>query len=243
MDNTDHKCCCCYGPQGPQGVPGVQGPQGMQGVPGIDGSPGLQGPQGPQGVAGSMGPAGPQGPMGLPGIQGIQGIQGIPGKDCDCNQMKTPYANVWSQVNQSLSANGGGSDFVKYEGANSVSADFDISAANVSGQVKALKSGIYLVSWVINGQLAPPFPAPVPSWGVGLYLNGVYVGGSSSAGFSQSPDDDAESISQSVIIALAANDVLALKSVSSAPIELKAIHPELVVPITCASLVIARVSI
>jgi len=77
--NSEHRCCCCFGPQGPQGVPGLQGPQGIQGVPGQDGKPGQVGPQGPQGVAGLNGQPGPQGPSGFNGAPGLQGQAGAQG--------------------------------------------------------------------------------------------------------------------------------------------------------------------
>jgi hypothetical protein len=79
------------GPAGPAGVAGPAGPAGANGAPGATGPAGPQGaagPQGPQGPAGaagaagsqgSQGPIGPQGPQGIQGAQGIQGPQGPQG--------------------------------------------------------------------------------------------------------------------------------------------------------------------
>lgn len=217
-DDYTHNYCCCI--QGPQGIPGLQGEQGIQGVPGPQGIPGPQ------------------------GVQGVQGLQGPAGKDCDCNQTGSGrcYVSVYSLVDQQLGVNGSPTDFAKFELTSVGVGDcLDWSMAS-QGIIKVLKSGDYKVEWLINGQLAPPFPSPVPSFGFGVYKNGVAIPGTSVAGFSQSPDNDAECLTQLLNISLAANDILMLKSVTTFPVNLKAVHAELVVPMTSASMSIMKIS-
>lgn len=233
-------CCGCFGPQGPQGVMGPQGPQGIQG---LQGNQGPMGPQGPQGVHGAEGQMGPQGPQGVPGAMGPQGLQGVPGKDCDnTNCCNFAYLNVFSQMDQTVAAHNQANNFAVFEKVNDATVDFDTSLAASQGIIKFLKDGDYLISWVADGMLASPFPAPVPSWGFGLYLNNVFVPGSAAAGFSQSPDDDASVLTENIIIKIKANDILQLINVGNFAVLLKAIHPEFVIPMTSCSLTISQIS-
>ena len=211
MWHRDCPCCCEQGPQGPAGL---QGPQGIQGVPGSQGVPGPTGLQGPQ------------------GLQGPKGDKGDPGKDCVCNNA---YINLFSESDQDLSAFGAGSDFAKLDKTGVMTADFDISLAASQGIVKFLKAGVYQIGWDGNGHLAAPFPGPVPSWGLGMWKNNVFIPGSAIAGFSQSPDDDAEALAAIFNVTMAAGDTIQIRNVSTFPIVLKGIHPELVVPMTSAS--------
>jgi len=215
-----HMPCCLQGPQGPAGL---QGPQGVQGQ------------SGPQGI---MGPSGVQGP------QGLQGPKGDPGKDCDCSQVGSKaYFNLYSQIDQHLTASGGALDYCKFPSANAITApDFDISQSNVSGEVKFLKAGTYQIGYSVDGHLEAPFPSPVPSFGMGLYLNGNFVSGSAEAGFTQSPDDDSISLSCTVIIDVKAGDMLKLRSVSTSPVNLVSFHSDLVVPMASSTLFALQVS-
>ncbi len=209
----DHKNWCCL--QGPQGVPGPQGPQGVQGVSGVQGIPGQTGAQGPQ------------------------GMQGEPGKDCDCSQTSAcmRYANVYASAPEVLSAFGAGSDMVLFDKQNLVSAgDFDLSQVNVTGDVKFLKHGVYHISWQVQAKIVPPIPTPVPSWSFGLWLNGVLVPGSIASGFLQAPSDDAAHSSGEVIIEVAANDLLVLRSASLNQVLLNPNITGSAFPITPASL-------
>jgi hypothetical protein len=238
--SEEKNCCCCYGPQGPQGVMGPQGPQGIQGVKGSDGRPGAQGMQGPLGLTGSQGTPGNQGPQGIPGIQGPQGLQGIPGKDCDCSPY---YLSLYSIKDQTLGANGSATDSAKLEALGvGTAAAFDWSLAATTGVIKVLIAGVYQCQWDADGMLAPPFQSPVPSWGLALYRNGVLLPGSAVAGFSQSPDDDATCLSALINVSLAVGDLLQIKNVGKVPIFLKAIHPELVAPMTSASFSALKIS-
>lgn len=216
-----HKRCPCCCEQGPQGVPGIQGPQGIQGVPGTQGVPGPTGMQGPQGV------------------QGPEGPKGDPGEGCDCFKV---YLNMYSQSNQTLAAFGAGADYAKLDSLNVASPDFDLTQAATLGIVKFLKAGVYQITWTANGQLAPPFPGPVPSWGLGVSLNGSFIPASPSAGFSQSPDDDATGLASVFQISIAANDVIQVRNVATFPIMLTALHPELVVPMTSISLTALKIA-
>lgn len=213
------ECCCCI--QGPQGVPGLQGPQGIQGSPG------------PQGIPGQMGVQGPQGLQGPPGICNCDDCEQ---RECKCCEI---YANVFSILDQALSQYGGPTDFVKFEQQNIVSADIDISSANVTGEIAFLKSGIYALSYSVEASLLPPFPAPVPSWAFAIFKNGIMVPGSSFGGFNQSPDDDIENAAGQLIIRILAGDKINLRNiVTNQGVFLKASHPELAFPVTCANMMI-----
>lgn len=188
----EHRCC----DQGPQGVPGLQGPQGTQG------------PQGPQGI------------MGLTGLQGPQGLQGVPGKDCDCNDREchcpVGYCNVFSDSKQQVASSG----VVLLQKQNSVSSDFDISTISSDGKIKFKKSGIYLLSFDCNGQITPPFPAPVPVWSIAFYMNGSLIPGTNSGAFLQSPDDQMSHAGMRTLVSVSASDVLTLQNTSTLAIDL-----------------------
>lgn len=159
--------------------------------------------------------------------------------DC-CNR---PYLSIYSILDQKLSPNGGPLDYAQFQGINDISApDFDVTGMNAPGQIKFLQAGHYLIAYSVNGRLDSPFPQPVPSWGMSIYINGAQIPGSASAAFSQSPDDDALCVSNNVIIPIAANDILMLRSISKKPILLKGIHTELVVPVAGACLSILKVA-
>ena len=145
------------------------------------------------------------------------------------------YINLFSEVDQNLTAFGGILDFAKLDNLGLSSGDFDISLASSNGIVKFLKSGIYQIGWDANGTLSPPFPSPVPSWGLGMWKNGVFIKGSAIAGYSQSPDDDATAVAAIFNVTMSAGDTLQFRNVSTFPIFLKATHAELVVPMTSTS--------
>ena len=217
-------CCECHGPQGPQGMPGPQGAQGVQGPNGLDGLPGPLGPQGAQGVPGVQGQNGANGipgPQGVPGVQGLQGpqgLQGVPGKDCECEQRECecslPYCNVWSEVNRVVGQWASPTDMLLFEGSNQVSPEYDISMANVSGEVKILQHGIYQLSFGVIGTLEAPFPDPVPPWALDLFKNGIRVPGTTFGGFNQSPDDKIENADGRAIIECFPGDLLKIRNVT-----------------------------
>lgn len=209
-----HKKDCCGCQQGPQGVPGLQGEQGIQGIPGS------------QGVAGTQ------------GIQGVQGLQGPPGKDCEHQPCDCPsaYCNVWSEVNRIIGQWASPTDTFLFEGANEVSAEFDISMANITGEIKVLQNGIYEMGFGVIGTLQPPFPDPVPPWCVALFKNGSRVPGTSFGGFNQSPDDKIENADGRVIVQCNAGDSLMLRNITLLHgINLVAISPHLAFPASVAT--------
>lgn len=234
------RCCGCK--EGPQGVPGMQGPQGIQGQPGHDGhdgQPGPMGPTGPMGPKGDQGIPGPQGQMGLTGLQGPQGSQGPPGKDCEPREpdcCHRAYLNMYSLSNQIIDPNGSPNDFAFLELADEISVgDFDTTLAATQGLIKFLKAGIYQLEWNVNGQLAPPFPAPVPSWGLAMYRNGLLIPASASASFNQSPDDKSNACSMVFNLRISAGDVLRIKNISKSSLILQATHLDLIAPTVAAS--------
>jgi hypothetical protein len=244
------------GPQGPAGQTGAQGAQGLQGVPGgmgpqgpagQNGAPGPQGPQGNEGPTGPIGPQGqigqngaqgaqgPQGAIGPMGPQGIQGLQGIPGADCEGGCVR--YLNTYATVAQTISAYSNPGDTVLFDAVNSVSAgDFNLSMANVTGDVMFLKHGIYHLAWQLQARITPPVPNPVPSWSFGFWINGVLVPGSVYSGFTQAPGDDACHSTGDVIIEVKAGANLRLRNTSISSVSLNPNITGSVFPITIASI-------
>ncbi len=242
-----HRCDCCpQGPQGPQGIqgpPGVAGPAGPQGQQGSEGPQGPQGLQGVQGQKGDMGDQGPKGDKGDKGDAGAQGPKGDTGPQgppgvCECPEA---YTNVWSQSNQSKGAFGSASEAALFEGAND-SVGFDTSLANISGALRCLVAGDYLISWHATGHLTPPFPAPVPSWAFSIFKNDVFVPGGSGLGFTSSPNDELIATSGAIIIELAVNDMIKLKNITNASVDLVSAVASLAFPGTSASVQIALIS-
>lgn len=246
------------GPQGPSGQTGAQGAQGLQGVPGgmgpqgPAGQNGTPGPQGPQGNDGALGPIGPQGQIGQNGAQGsqgpagaigpmgpqgVQGIQGPSGKDCDNSSCCVRYLNSYATVAQVIGAYLSGTDTVKFDAVNSISAaDFDMTMANISGDIKFLKHGIYHLAWQLQARVTPPVPNPVPSWSFGFWINGVLVPGSIYSGFTQAPGDDACHSTGDVIVEVKAGDLLRLRNTSLSSVNLNPAVNGSVFPITIASI-------
>lgn len=246
------------GPQGPSGQTGSSGSQGLQGVPGgmgpqgPSGQNGSAGPQGPQGIEGPSGPIGPQGQMGQNGAQGPQGpagaigpmgpqgvpgIQGASGKDCDNSSCCDRYLNTYATVAQVIGAYLSGTDTVKFDAVNAFSAgDFDMTMANISGDIKFLKHGIYHLAWQLQARITPPVPNPVPSWSFGFWLNGVLVPGSIYSGFTQAPGDDACHSTGDVIIEVKSGDMLTLRNTSVSSVNLNPAVTGSVFPITIASI-------
>lgn len=239
-----HPCDCC--PQGPQGPQGVQGQPGVMGPAGPAGQQGAQGPQGPQGLQGlpgakgdngDRGDMGPQGPKGDQGPMGPTGPQG-PAGDCHCDHA---YASIYSQADQIMTAFGAGVDYVKFEGVNE-SLNFDLSNAALLGEVKVMKAGYYEISWNMNGQLAPPFPSPVPAWAASLFLNGAVVPGAAGCAFTSSPNDEISHTHGGCILSLAAGDILKLRNITTSATDVRGFLGSLAFPNTAASLQISLVS-
>ena len=221
MCSDDKNCCCCVGPQGPQGIQGPvgligpQGIQGIQGIPGQSGQDGQQGLQGAQGIQGSQGIPGLDGPPGQTGPQGPQGIQGIPGMDCDSDCCKQAYLALYSLMPQLIPSLGSAT----FEAMTANSGDFDISNASTTGEIKCLTHGYFLLNWGFDGLLAPPYPFPVPAWGLGVYLNGVLLPGTTSGSCSISPDDICTHTSAAEIIEFKVGDIIKLVNICTLPLQ------------------------
>ncbi len=201
-----HDRCCEVGPVGPQGVQGLQGVAGPQGNPG---SAGLQGPVGPQGAQ---------------GLQGIQGPEGKcdQGEDCHCEEPE--FAEVFSIVDQVLSASLGPNQpgqVALLEKSIYATANIDISLAASQGKIKINKAGWYDVATGICASLNP-IASPLPVWSLSLFKNGVIVSGSTFANMTLSPEQKANEIVADVFLHCDAGDVLELANTSVAAIQLSA---------------------
>lgn len=206
-------CCCqdCVCPPGPQG------PVGPQGMPGLQG---LQGLQGIQGVPGSVGP------------QGSQGLQGLQGPMGPCCPVVGTYTSVYSLTDQTLLSG----DSPVLELVSETTSSFDLSMAPVTGQIMALKSGIYLINWSVSGLLSPPYASPVPAWAFAIYQNGFPVLSTASGSFSITPDDTSTYNSGIAIISIAAGDVLQLVNTSTMAFSAISSVAGVTIPVTSASL-------
>jgi hypothetical protein len=223
-----NKCCL----QGPQGVPGMQGAQGLQGVPGAQGVPGQTGAQGIQGMqgtsgSGAVGPMGPAGPIGPMGPAGPAAGGNLPYLNmyAAAAQIVQPY-NVPAVADQVL---------LNSQNANSGALDFDASQANINGDIKFLKHGIYHIAWQLQARIST-LVQPVPSWSFGFWLNGVLVPGSIYSGYTSSPNDDAAHSTGDVIIEVKAGDTLRLRNTSVNAVSLNPNITGSVFPITIASI-------
>lgn len=249
---SDHRngCCCSVCPPGPVGPIGPAGPSGLQGPAGPSGLQGPMGAQGPMGNSGSVGPMGPIGPMGLQGPMGPSGPAGANGPQGATGPVGPigpagpagpgalmSYFNLFAATAQNLTAAGGFAQNVLFDSLNAVSAgDYNLSLAASLGQAQFLNAGVYEISWQVQGNVTPPLPAPVPSWGFGLYLNGVLVPGSVYSGFNESPNNNATNATGSVIISIPANGILTLRNVSSVPVSINPFVLGLVAPSAVATL-------
>jgi len=210
----------------------VQGPQGSQGTQGL---PGAQGVDGTQGIAG---PVGPQGTQGLPGTQGLdgpagpQGVQGLTGPQGPCCPLASTYTSVYSLVNQTM-VSGGSPTF---ELIGETTASFDLSMAPITGEITALKSGVYEIEWTVDATLTPPIPATVPAISFGVYKNGILVANSVGANFSLSPDSISTHISAPAIVTVLVGDVIKLVNTSTNAVSVNATLPGSTVPVVAAQI-------
>ena len=203
--------CCdvgATGPQGVQGLAGATGPQGIQGVKGVDGA------------------QGPLGATGLQGAQGLQGIQGPEGKcvEGNCKCVDPEYAQVYSTVNQKLSASTGANlagGVALLENAVVATSNIDISQAALNGKIVINKAGWYDVQMGICAALSS-ISSPLPVWSFSLFKNGIIVPASTFANMTLSPEEVANEINADVFVHFIAGDVLELANTSNEPINLNA---------------------
>ena len=116
-----------------------------------------------------------------------------------------------------------------------VGSDFDLSMANVTGDIKFLKHAIYHLGWQLQARITSPVPNPVPSWSFGFWLNGVLVPGSIYSGFTQAPGDDACHSTGDLQIEVLAGQSLRLRNTSVSSVNLNPSVTGSVFPITIAS--------
>ncbi|MES2199606.1 MAG: hypothetical protein V4489_05525 [Chlamydiota bacterium] len=197
--------------------------------------PGPQGPQGLQGVAGT----GIQGPQGIGGPQGPQGIQGLTGPQGPCCPVTSTFADLYSLTDQTLAP---GSAAI-LENVSFSSAGLDISMAPITGEVTALKHGIYQVLWSVEGIVTPPIPSPTPSMSMAIYLNGSPVLSTAGANFQISPDADCTHTTISSLMELNIGDVIKLVNTSVNPVSLISNLPpgSSLIPVVAAQLNITLV--
>lgn len=207
-------CCCtiCDCPAGSQGPAGANGVDGAVGPQGVTGAMGPQGPVGPVGAQGDIGPVGPTGPAGVN------------------NGQSAAFFSIFSTADQTIPSNGS----VLFENTPLNTASFDGSQASSTGIITINKPGIYSVTWGIDGRLAMPFPAPIPAWAFGIFVNNFLNLGSTAGAFTSSPDIDVIHTTNSFIVQLNAGDTLQLVNVSSSSVDLKSTVNGSTVPLASA---------
>ena len=216
QDNCCSSCICPQGPQGLPGTAGIQGASGIQGVPGLQGAAGVQG---------------------LVGPQGTQGVQGVVGPTGPCCPVSLSVANIYSVEDQTISTN----QSVLFQNVNAIAvADYDISLMATTGEVIFLKTGIYAISFTVEGLLTPPFPDPVPAWSFSLYLDGSPVPGGCFSSFTLFPDQLTTTAAGKVIVYVASGQVLTLQSTSILPVNIVSSVFGSIIPVTSASITIAQ---
>lgn len=168
---------------------------------------------------------------------GAQGPTGPQGPCCQTPGGARSVANVYSVLDQDTPSGA----VVLFQNTNPITAaDYDTSLMGTTGQITFLKTGIYHIGWTIEGQLTPPFPAPVPAWSFSLYLDGVPVPGSCFSSFTLFPDEATTTAAGTVIIAVAAGQVLTLQSTETLPVSIISSIPRSTIPETSASIVIEQ---
>jgi hypothetical protein len=126
-----------------------------------------------------------------------------------------------------------------FNGLNVVTgSSYDASMLNTTGEITFLKAGNYLLSWTAEAQLTPPFPDPVPGWSLSFFLDGVPIPGSCFSGFTLYPDELTTNTGGTVVVPVAAGQVLTLLNTSTLPISLISSVPGSMLPETSISIVI-----
>ena len=164
---------------------------------------GAQGPSGAQGFAGNQGPMGSQGPAGIPGPVGEVGpccSFGLPG-----------WANLYSQLSQTINPFNTAGDTVLFEGINSATSGVDTSLAAINGSITINSDGLYKIDISAQG-----FNLSFANiWSLALYLDGLFVPGSSFGGFNDNTGEVGQSSEISVTIPIIAPQVLTVRSNST----------------------------
>jgi hypothetical protein len=187
-------------------------------------------PPAAQGPIGAQGPAGPTGPIGSTGPQGVQGPEG-PQSPC-CPGGIAVNASLYSLLNQTIAPFGTTGDTITFEDANNVTTGFITTVVGTTGDIFFTQNGVYEIQYTVQGFVPP---SDRPAWSVGLYLDGIYVPGSS---FATHTDEDEifGNSGGSVIISVASGQALRLRNNTSQTVFLTATTPGIVNPLTSASI-------
>jgi hypothetical protein len=144
------------------------------------------------------------------------------GGECGCD--KPEFAEVYSQLPQSLIASPGASlsgGIVKFENVIISTANIDSSQSNISGQIKVNLAGWYDVAAGMTAYLNP-IPNPLPVFSLSLFVNGNIVPGSTFSNLPLSPAQGSNEITADTFIYLNAGDVVTLGNTSNAQLFLAA---------------------
>jgi hypothetical protein len=140
-------------------------------------------------------------------------------KPCDC---PNEFAELYSIVNQTLSASPGGNQpgqVCLLERTVFATPNIDVSNAAVNGQIVVNLAGWYDIATGICGALNP-ISSPLPCWTLSLFVNGIIVPASTFANQTISPEQKANEIVADVFVHLNKGDVVTLANTSTAPIQL-----------------------
>jgi hypothetical protein len=227
------------GSTGPTGFDGPTGPTGAVGAQGVVGPTGAEGPAGATGSAGPTGVTGADGPTGPAGEPGATGPQGVTGPTGTANI--GAYAGLYSVEMQIIEPNGSAaSDTVHFEGYNALMGGIAIEQTATTGEIIFQEGGVYHIDFFIKGRLAQTLLTPLP-WSFGIYLDNIFVPGSSYA-VEVGPYNDLHEINGGLIIAIQPGQRLSLRNTSNQRVELVSMSDTFVVPQTAASLVIYKLS-
>jgi len=141
---------------------------------------------------------------------------------CECP--KPEYAEVYSQVNQTLAASPGPNQkggVAMLEKTIFSTSGIDVSQAAGNGKIIINKAGKYDVYTGICGALNP-IQSPLKVWTLSLFLNGVIVPASTFASMTISPEQKSNQVVADVFLHLAKGDYLQLCNTSDSVIELTA---------------------
>jgi len=189
--------------------------------------PGPQGPSGSQGTQGPMGLTGPQGPGGLQGPQGVAGPQG------PCCAVQGTYAGLYSDMDQTVASSG--SPFLDQLITSTLS--IDTSMAATTGVVTLNNSGIYLISFSVQGAAA----APPAAWSFSLYKNGTLVPGTTWTAFTGSSSELIRQTGGGALVSITSGDTIQIVNTSSGSVNLEAASAGVMVPVNCVNLTIQLV--
>ena len=110
---------------------------------------------------------------------------------------------------------------VLFENVIVATSNIDVTNVALNGEIKINKSGWYDVATGICGFLNP-IASPLPCWTLSLFVNGIYLAGSTFANQTISPEQKANEIASDVFVHFNAGDVVKLANTSSALVNLAA---------------------